>query len=90
MSQEQWVVAITRYEYIDVTSVIGLFESEEIAQQFGKIWNRRRDESIDKVIAEEPDADYDFPYVKAKAVNLVSMNICQEIMDEINSNLNRN
>ena len=81
--KEQWCVTITVSEEIDSTQTIGPFDSEETANLFATIWNRKREESIDKIIEANPDGDYDFPYLKAKSNKLDWSEKCDEIRIEI-------
>ena len=81
--KEQWCVTITVSEEIDSTQTIGPFDSEEIANLFATIWNRKREEFIDKIIEANPDGDYDFPYLKAKSNKLDWSEKCDEIQIEI-------
>ena len=81
--KEQWCVTITVSEEIDSTQTIGPFDSEEIANLFATIWNRKREEFIDKIIEANPDGDYDFPYLKAKSNKLDWSEKCDEIQTEI-------
>ena len=81
--KEQWCVTITVSEEIDSTQTIGPFDSEETANLFATIWNRKREESIDKIIEANPDGDYDFPYLKAKSNKLDWSEKCDEIQIEI-------
>ena len=81
--KEQWCVTITVSEEIDSTQTIGPFDSEEIANLFATIWNRKREEFIDKIIEANPDGDYDFPYLKAKSNKLDWSEKCDEIRTEI-------
>ena len=81
--KEQWCVTITVSEEIDSTQTIGPFDSEETTNLFATIWNRKREESIDKIIEANPDGDYDFPYLKAKSNKLDWSEKCDEIQIEI-------
>lgn len=81
--KEQWCVIITVSEEINSAQTIGPFDSEEIANLFATIWNRKREEFIDKIIEANPDGDYDFPYLKAKSNKLDWSEKCDEIQIEI-------
>ncbi len=78
-----WCVVFTTYESIDSTEVNGPFESEEIAKKFAKTWNERREAFCDKTIEDDPDGDYEFFYIKAKAVQLGFSPMNQKLLDEI-------
>lgn len=79
----QWAVTITLDGNINATSVQGPFESKEVAEEFAEIWNKRRDEHIDKIISDDPDGEYEFTYVKAKAIQLNITEQNQTILHEI-------
>ena len=81
--KEQWCVTITFSESINGTQTIGPFDDEKIAELFATIWNRKRDEFIDKTIADDPDGDHEFPYMKAKANRIDWSDKCEEIRNEI-------
>ena len=78
-----WCVTLTSSEHIDCTSVQGPFESREIAEDFAKTWNQRRDEYIERAIEDDPDGDYEFNYIKAKAVELRFSPMNEKLLDEI-------
>ena len=78
-----WCVTLTSSEHIDCTSVQGPFESREIAEEFAKTWNQRRDEYIERAIEDDPDGDYEFNYIKAKAVELRFSPMNEKLLDEI-------
>lgn len=81
--KEQWCVIITVSEEINSAQTIGPFDSEEIANLFATIWNRKREEFIDKTIESNPDGDHYFPYMKAKSNKLDWSEKCGEIRTEI-------
>lgn len=81
--KEQWCVIITVSEEINSAQTIGPFDSEEIANLFATIWNRKREEFIDKTIEANPDGDHYFPYMKAKSNKLDWSEKCGEIRTEI-------
>ena len=81
--KEQWCVIITVSEEINSAQTIGPFDSEEIANLFATIWNRKREEFIDKTIEANPDDDHYFPYMKAKPNKLDWTEKCNEIQTEI-------
>lgn len=81
--KEQWCVIITISEEINSAQTIGPFDSEEIANLFATIWNRKREEFIDKTIEANPDGDHYFPYMKAKPNKLDWSEKCNEIQTEI-------
>lgn len=81
--KEQWCVIITVSEEINSAQTIGPFDSEEIANLFATIWNRKREEFIDKTIEANPDGDHYFPYMKAKSNKLDWSEKCDEIRTEI-------
>ena len=81
--KEQWCVIITVSEEINSAQTIGPFDSEEIANLFATIWNRKREEFIDKTIEANPDGDHYFPYMKAKSNKLDWSEKCNEIQTEI-------
>ena len=81
--KEQWCVIITVFEEINSAQTIGPFDSEEIANLFATIWNRKREEFIDKTIEANPDGDHYFPYMKAKSNKLDWSEKCDEIRTEI-------
>ncbi len=81
--KEQWCVTITSSESIHITQTIGPFEDEKIASLFASIWNRKREEFIDKTIEENPDGDYEFPYLLAKPNKIDWTDKCKEIQEEI-------
>lgn len=81
--KEQWCVVITVSEEINSAQTIGPFDSEEIANLFATIWNRKREEFIDKTIEANPDGDHYFPYMKAKSNKLDWSEKCNEIQTEI-------
>lgn len=81
--KEQWCVTITSSESIHSTQTIGPFEDEKIASLFASIWNRKREEFIDKTIEENPDGDYEFPYLLAKPNKIDWTDKCKEIQEEI-------
>ncbi len=78
-----WCVTFTVSEYINSTDICGPFESEELAKKFAETWNKRRDAFCDKTIEDDPDGDYDFFYIKAKAVQLGFSPMNQKLLDEI-------
>ncbi len=78
-----WCVTLTSAEHIDSTTVQGPFESQEVAEKFASIWNQKRDEYIEKTIAENPDGDYEFFYIKAKAVELRFSPMNKKLLEEI-------
>ena len=81
--KEQWCVIITVFEEINSAQTIGPFDSEEIDNLFATIWNRKREEFIDKTIEANPDGDHYFPYMKAKSNKLDWSEKCNEIQTEI-------
>ena len=81
--KEQWCVIITVSEEINSAQTVGPFDSEEIANLFATIWNRKREEFIDKTIEANPDGDHYFPYMKAKSNKLDWSEKCDEIRTEI-------
>ena len=81
--KEQWCVIITVSEEINSAQTIGPFDSEEITNLFATIWNRKREEFIDKTIEANPDGDHYFPYMKAKSNKLDWSEKCNEIQTEI-------
>ena len=81
--KEQWCVIITVSEEINSAQTIGPFDSEEIANLFATIWNRKREEFIDKTIEANPDGDHYFPFMKAKPNKLDWSEKCNEIQTEI-------
>ena len=81
--KEQWCVIITVSEEINSAQTIGPFDSEEIANLFATIWNRKREDFIDKTIEADPDGDHYFPYMKAKSNKLDWSEKCNEIQTEI-------
>ena len=68
-----WVVTFTCAESINSTTVQGPFESREVAEKFADIWNKKRDEYIDKTIDEDPEGDYEFNYIKAISASLIQV-----------------
>ena len=85
--KEMWCVTFTLDGSIDATSVQGPFDSEEIANLFATIWNRKREEFIDKTIEANPDGDHYFPYIKAKPNKLDWSEKFNEIQTEISEAL---
>ena len=81
--KEQWCVSITSFESIHNTQTIGPFDDEKTAALFASIWNRKRDEFIDKTIEEDPDGEHEFPYLLAKPNKLDWTDKCEEIRNEI-------
>ena len=80
-----WVVTFTCAESINSTTAQGPFESQEVAEKFADIWNKKRDEHIDKTIEEDPDGDYEFYYIKAKAVQLELSDSTKKLLEEIST-----
>lgn len=70
--KEQWCVGITTSgSYNHEVGIQGPFNTEMEAKIFADIWNRKRDEFIDKTLEENPDnEDLEFPYLKANAYKL--------------------
>ena len=70
--KEQWCVGITASgSYNHEVGIQGPFNTEMEAKLFADIWNRKRDEFIDKTLAENPDNDdLEFQYLKANAYKL--------------------
>ena len=70
--KEQWCVGITTSgSYNHEVGIQGPFNNEFEAKLFADIWNRKRDEFIDKTLEENPDSeDLEFPYLKANAYKL--------------------
>ena len=69
--KEQWCVGITvSGSYNHEVGIQGPFNNEFEAKLFADIWNRKRDEYIDKVISESDDPDVYIPYLKANAYKL--------------------
>lgn len=70
--KEQWCVGITTSgNYNHEVGIQGPFNTEMEAKIFADIWNRKRDEFIDKTLEENPDnEDLEFPYLKANAYKL--------------------
>lgn len=70
--KEQWCVGITTSgSYNHEVGIQGPFNNEFEAKLFADIWNRKRDEFIDKTLEEDPDnEDLEFPYLKANAYKL--------------------
>ncbi len=81
--KEQWCVTITTSDSINSTTVIGPFENEKVATLFATIWNRKRDEFIDKTIEDNPDKEYNFLYIKANPNKIDWSEQCDEIREEI-------
>ena len=83
--KEQWCVTMTLDGNINATAGQGPFESKEIAEKFADIWNRMRDDEIEQIITNEPDKEYSFLYIKAKAIPLSisekNLGIMKEIED---------
>lgn len=69
---EQWCVGITTSgSYTHEVGIQGPFDTEMEAKIFASIWNRKRDEFIEKTLEENPDnEDLEFPYLKANAYKL--------------------
>ena len=69
---EQWCVGITKSgSYNHEVGIQGPFNTEIEAKIFASIWNRKRDEFIEKTLEENPDnEDLEFPYLKANAYKL--------------------
>lgn len=82
-SNEIWCVVMTIADHIDSTTIQGPFESKEIAVEFAVQWNKRREAFCDKTIEEDPDGDYEFNYIKAKAVQLGFSPGNKQLLDEI-------
>ena len=61
------------------------FESKEVAEKFAEIWNNKRDEYIDKTIGEDPHGDYEFNYIKAKAIQLELSGSTKKLLEEIST-----
>ena len=80
-----WVVTFTCAESIDSTTAQGPFESKEVAEKFAEIWNNKRDEYIDKTIGEDPHGDYEFNYIKAKAIQLELSGSTKKLLEEIST-----
>jgi len=70
--KEQWCVGITASgSYSHEVGIQGPFNNELEAKIFADIWNRKRDEFIDKTLEENPNNDdLEFPYLKANAYKL--------------------
>lgn len=69
--KEQWGVTITCDGNINATTIQGPFNTEIEAKLFASIWNRKRDEFIEKTLEENPDNEnLEFPYLKANAYKL--------------------
>lgn len=70
--KEQWCVGITTSgSYNHEVGIQGPFNNEFEAKLFADIWNRKRDEFIDKTLEENPNnEDLEFPYLKANAYKL--------------------
>ena len=69
---ELWCVSITTSgSYTHEVGIQGPFDTEMEAKIFASIWNRKRDEFIEKTLEENPDnEDLEFPYLKANAYKL--------------------
>ena len=97
--KEQWCVGITTSgSYNHEVGIQGPFNNELEAKLFADIWNRKRDEFIDKTLAENPDNDdLEFPYLKANAYkleisgknNLILKEMIQIIEDGIDKLMNK-
>lgn len=84
ISKEQWCVAITTSgSYNHEVGIQGPFNNELEAKLFADIWNRKRDEFIDKTISESDDPDIYIPYLKANAYKLEISDKNRAIMDEM-------
>ena len=70
--KEQWCVGITTSgSYSHEVGIQGPFNTEIEAKIFASIWNRKRDEFIEKTLEENPNnEDLEFPYLKANAYKL--------------------
>ena len=70
--KEQWCVGITTSGSCNhEVGIQGPFNTEMEAKIFASIWNRKRDEFIEKTLEENPDnEDLEFPYLKANAYKL--------------------
>lgn len=70
--KEQWCVGITTSgSDTHEVGIQGPFNTEMEAKIFADIWNKKRDEFIDKTLEENPDnEDLEFPYLKANAYKL--------------------
>ena len=81
--ENQWIVAFTNTSSYNSTTAQGPFESKEIAEEFAKIWNRKREEFIEKTLEEDTGGDYEFEYIIAKAVELHLSYTSKQILEEI-------
>ena len=69
--KEQWCVGITTSgSYAHNVGIQGPFNNEFEAKLFADIWNRKRDEYIEKVVAEHQEEELDIPYMLAKPYKL--------------------
>lgn len=88
VQKEQWCVGITTSgSYSHQVGIQGPFNSELEAKIFADIWNRKRDEFIDKTIEENPDEELEFPYLLAKPYKLEVSEKNLVIMDEMISSI---
>ena len=82
--KEQWCVGITTScSYAHNVGIQGPFNNELEASIFTDIWNRKRDEYIEKVVAEHPDEELDIPYMLAKHYKLEISEGNKCIIDEM-------
>lgn len=92
--KEQWCVGITTSGSCNhEVGIQGPFNTEMEAQIFADIWNRKREEFIEKTLEENPNnEDLEFPYLKARNYkleisdknNLILKEMIQIIEDGIN------
>lgn len=92
---EQWCIGIiTSGSYTHEVGIQGPFNTEMEAKIFASIWNRKRDEFIEKTLEENPDnEDLEFPYLKANAYKLVISDkndlILKEMIQIIEDGINK-
>ncbi len=93
--KEQWCVGITTSGSCNhEVGIQGPFNTEMEAKIFASIWNRKRDEFIEKTLEENPDnEDLEFPYLKANAYKLVISDkndlILKEMIQVIEDGINK-
>ena len=82
--KEQWCVGITTSgSFAHNVGIQGPFNTELEASIFADIWNRKRDEYIEKVVVEHPDEELDIPFLLAKHYKLEISEGNKDILDEM-------
>ena len=82
--KEQWCVGITTLGgFAHNVGIQGTFNNELEASIFADIWNRKRDEYIEKVNVEHPDEELDIPFLLAKHYKLEISEGNKDVLDEM-------